>query len=211
MLLTNASSLELSWTGVAVAGLLFSLVFLGYLLRSYQAVEGWIERGLAYRWGPRHKFVLGFLLGIGLLAIVWVGFILLGGNAILNPPPPDPIREVSSERAGWILVILESFLFLVQTALLFAWVVVAHPSLQPTPEKSPMELVLEATDAGREMGHAVANALQRPIALFDLLLHDEHLTPAMKSQIEEALKDLESVLTHSQVLHLRIKALAEKL
>lgn len=132
-MLGNASPLEWTWTAVAALGFLFSLAFLFHIARSLLAVDAWIKAGRATRWGPRHKFVLGFLVGIGLLSLVWAGFVVLGANAILNPPPMTPDREAASARAGWILTVLEGTLFLFQAALLYAWVAVGGPSIKPNP------------------------------------------------------------------------------
>lgn len=129
----NASALEITWSAVAVGGFAFAAVFWALIFRSLLAVNEWIRQGHARRWGPRHAFVLGFLIGIGLLVLVWLGFIALGANAIFNPPPATPDREAASERGGWILTALEAVLFLFQLALLYAWVAVGGPSIKPNP------------------------------------------------------------------------------
>ena len=129
----NASALEAVWTALACGGLAFALWLFGMIWRSYRAVCAWIEQERAVKWGPRHKFVLGFLVGIGVLMLVWAGFVVLGVNALENAPPTTPGRAAASERAGWILVGLEVALLLAQVALLYAWIAVGGPSLQPHP------------------------------------------------------------------------------
>src|SRR5256885_10480837 len=100
MLPSTASPLELAWTGVAVLGACVATALLTHVWLSYRAVAAWIRAGLAVRWGPRHVFVLGFLVGIGLLLLVWAGFVMLGGNALATPPPLTSDREAASERVG---------------------------------------------------------------------------------------------------------------
>src|SRR5690242_4524869 len=103
----NVSALEAIWSTVAGLGIAVALGLLLHIWRSYRAVLGWIERGWARRWGPRHKFVVVFLVAAVLLLAVWLGFESLGINAMLNPPPIGPERTSSSERGGLILVVLE--------------------------------------------------------------------------------------------------------
>jgi hypothetical protein len=92
----NASVLETAWTAVAVAGTGVAVAFLVVIWLSYRAVMSWIRQGLAVAWGPRHLFVVSFLVGIGLLLLVWLGFDALGANAMLNPPPLEEIAADAS-------------------------------------------------------------------------------------------------------------------
>src|SRR5581483_6491208 len=97
----NASALEAVWTALACGGLAFALWLFGMIWRSYRAVCAWIEQERAVKWGPRHKFVLGFLVGIGVLVLVWAGFVVLGVNALENAPPPPnaPAGSWSASRS----------------------------------------------------------------------------------------------------------------
>lgn len=133
MLPSNASSLEITWSLIALVGLMFALWLFELIWKSYRAVLSWIEQGLAVRWGPRHKFVLGFLTGVGLLVLIWVGFIALGINAMLTPEPLSVDRQEAAERGGWILVGLEALLLIFSVVLLYAWIAVGGPSLRPNP------------------------------------------------------------------------------
>lgn len=209
MIPDTASSLELTWSGVALCGAVVALALLAHIWTSYRAVEAWIAKGWAYRWGPRHKFALGFLLGIGLLLLVWCGFVALGANAILNPPPITPDREAASERAGWILVGLETVLFAFQAILMWAWVAVGAKTLRPARQEAPTlgELVIRAIDAGREMGHAVAKDLQPAVALLDELARDDAASPEIRARAAEALAALDQALVRVRSLHAEIKAL----
>lgn len=207
MMPSNASVLEASWTAVALFGAGVALALLAHIWQSYCAVMSWIAKGWAYRWGPRHKFALGFLVGIGLLLLVWCGFLALGVNALLNPPPTTPDRAAASERAGWILVGLESVLFLFQTILTWAWIAVGSKTLHPANQDAPTlgELVLRAIDAGREMGHAIATDLQLPVMVLDEMARDETASPEERARAAEALAALDQIKTRVADLHRRIK------
>ena len=118
----TASSLEVVWSFVAVCGFVFSLMFLGLVYRSVEAVEHWILLQRARRWGPRHRFALIFFGSILILTLVWAGFIILGIVALKNPPSPLPDNQQASETAGWLLTLMESGLLLFEGLLLYAWV-----------------------------------------------------------------------------------------
>lgn len=210
MLPATASLLEVSWTAIAFCGAAVAMALLVHVWLSYRAVMSWIEHGWAYRWGPRHKFALGFLVGIGLLLLVWCGFIALGANAIVNPPPTTPDREAASERGGWILVCLEGVLFVFQTILTWAWMAVGAKTLHPhTAHELPSlgELVIHAIDAGREMGHGIANDLQRPVAVLDEIALTEGIDPSLRTAAAVAVADLDHIKIRVAELHARIKAM----
>lgn len=208
MLAPNASFLEIGWTLIAFLGAAFALALLAHIWLSYRTVNAWIREGLAVRWGPRHRFVLGFLIGVGLLLLVWLGFLLLGANALTNPPPTTPDRVEASERGGAILVVVEGILLASQAGLLAAWIAVGKPSLHPVfAVHTPMELLIAAIDAGREMGHAVANDLQPAIALLDEIRDDEAMPEDLRIRAAEAAEALDQVLVHVRAVHQEIKAL----
>jgi hypothetical protein len=209
MLTSNtASALEVTWSAVALLGTAVSLALLVHIWLSYRAVSAWINEGRAVRWGPRHKFVLGFLIGIGLLLLVWVGFVALGANALVNPPPVDAERQAASDRAGWILVILESVLFGFQGILLWAWVSLARPSLHPSgvEPNTPAMLLFRAIDLGREMGHLIANDLTRPVSVLDEIARDERTPAELRADAALAIADLEAVMQRVKAIHEAIKA-----
>jgi hypothetical protein len=129
----NATVLEVTWSSVAMLGLLVAVAFEAAVVRSLVAVHAWINQGRARRWGPRHQFVLAFAVGIGLIVLVWLGFCALGLNAMLTPPALTSDREEAAERGGWILTLLEAVLFCFQVALFYAWVAVGGPSIKPHP------------------------------------------------------------------------------
>jgi hypothetical protein len=207
MLPGNASSLEVTWTTIAIGGAGFATALAGNVWLSHQTVVEWIRKGRIRRWGPRHKFVLGFFVGVALLLLVWCGFVLLGANAIANPPPSDPGREAASERGGWILVILEGALFLFQAILMWAWWAVGRPTLAPDSGPTTLAaLTLDMIDAGREMGHAVTNDLQLPVAILDEIALDPTVSEERRNEAAQALVALDRLLKHVHSLHTAIKA-----
>lgn len=118
----TASALEIAWSFVAACGFVFSLVFLGLVYRSVEAVEHWIVLNRARRWGPRHRFALIFFGSILLLSLVWAGFVLLGLVALSVPSPALPANQEANETAGWLLTFMEFGLVLFEGLLLYAWV-----------------------------------------------------------------------------------------
>lgn len=212
MLPSSASPLEVAWATVAVLGAGVATALLAHIWLSYRAVAAWFGTGRIVRWGPRHKFVLGFLVGDGLLLLVWCGFVALGVNALLNPPPAGLDRVAASERGGWILVGLESVLFLFQAVLLWAWVAVGHPTLKPG-NREPVtlpELFLQATGVGRDLGHLIKNRVAPAVGLIDVTLETAVLTPTQRADLIEARDGLMALASESDVLHQQIKRMEPK-
>lgn len=208
MLGPNATYLEVAWTSIAVLGAAFAMALLAHIWLSYQAVETWIRQGRAVRWGPRHRFALGFMVGVGLLLVVWTGFILLGANALTNAPPTTPDRIDASERGGTILVVVEGVLLAFQVILLAAWIAVGKPTLHPgSSPQSPVSLMFKAIDLGRQMGHAVANEAQAPVSVLDEIVNDPSTPEDMRLRAAEALASLELMVMHVQELHRTVKAM----
>lgn len=207
MLGSNASPLELTWTVVAIGGAGLALALVVNIWMSYSAVMAWVREGRAVQWGPRHKFALGFLVGMTLLFLVWLGFVALGANAILNPPPSDPMRQAASERAGWILVTLESVLFVFQCILMWAWLSLARPTLYPADAEpnSPAALLFRAIDLGRNMGHGVANKAVLPYSVLEEVALDESLPTALRTRATEGLAAFDELLEMTRTLHEAIK------
>jgi hypothetical protein len=208
----NASVLETAWTAVAVAGTGVAVAFLVVIWLSYRAVMSWIRQGLAVAWGPRHLFVVSFLVGIGLLLLVWLGFDALGANAMLNPPPLDPERQAASDRGGWILVGLEAVLFCFQIVLLWAWVAIGRTTLHSgAAPRSFLDLLRGVIDDGREVGHAVANDLQRPVAVLEEIAEDASLPEEARTAATLALDDLGRVMARVHAFHQSVKRLEPRL
>lgn len=206
---SNASVLETVWTAVAVAGTGVAVAFLVVIWLSHRAVMSWIRQGLAVAWGPRHLFVLSFLVGIGLLLLVWLGFDALGANAMLNPPPVDPERQAASDRGGWILVGLEAVLFCFQIVLLWAWVAIGRTTLHSdgSAPRSFLDVLRGVVDDGRDVGHAVASDLQRPVAVLDRIAADASLPEEARAAATLALDDLGRVMTRMHAFHQSVKRL----
>lgn len=120
--MNTVSPLELTWTAIAVVGLVFS----GCL-----AVAGWLDlsavraaiRGVPPRariWGPRWWVALSAVVANAALCLVWLGFILIGLIAMQFPPPPPTTEQaVSNMWAGWVLIGMEGLLAGVQAWHLF--------------------------------------------------------------------------------------------
>lgn len=203
---STASPLEVTWTTVALCGTAFAVALLAHVWLSYRTVRSWIKRGWAVRWGPRHRFVLGFLIGMALMLAVWVGFVALGVSALYTLPPVTPDREAASERAGWILVGLELALFAFQCVLLWAWITLGRPSIKSPHEISPFaHLMLEAIDAGRGLGHLVKNSMSEPIGLIDITLGTAVLTDQQRSDLTRARDLLLALVEDVDALHDEIK------
>lgn len=202
----NASVLETVWTSIALLGAGFATALLVHIWLSYRAVLSWIKRGLARRWGPRHKFALGFLLGVALLLVVWCGFVALGANAVMNPPPVDEQRAAASERGGWILVCLEATLFVFQAILMWAWIAVGRPTLHPGQQLPTLaDLLEEATEAGREMGHLIANSAQLPVAVLEEVAGAPSVPERLRADAARALVSMDELMEHARSLHAEIK------
>lgn len=201
------SSLEATWSAIALLGTCTCLAFLGHIWLSYASVQQWIERGWAVRWGPRHKFTLGFLWGVGLLFLVWLGFVALGVNAALNAPPTTIDRAEASDRAGWILVCLEAVLMAVQGVLFWSWVMVGKPTLGTDHPVTLSDILEASTDAGREMGHLISNDLQQPLSVLEQVAADSAVTAKRRADAALAVENLDLVMVRVRALHEEIKRL----
>lgn len=208
MLIDTLSKLEAAWLTVGILGALFALCLFVTVNSSYRTVTAWVEEGRLVRWGPRHKFALGFMCGIGLLFVVWAGFVALGVNAGLNAPPTTPDREAASERGGWILVLLELALLVFTAVLFWAWIEVGRPTLHPDRAvRSPVALMIRAIDMGREMGHVVSNHAQVPVSLIDEIIEDESLPPRLRQRATEAMPHMLAITSQVSALHRAVKDL----
>lgn len=203
----TVSALEITWSTIALLGTVTAATLLVNVWLSYRTVLSWIDEDRAVRWGPRHRFALGFLIGGLLLLVVWLGFVALGANALLSPPAPDPVRQASADRGGWILTCLATVLLAFQAVLVWAWLSLARPSLGPAllGTASPSELLFRVIDLGREMGHLVANDLVRPVTVLDEIARDEQTPAELRAEAAVAIADLETVMRRVKAIHETIK------
>lgn len=209
MLPSSASEIEVARTTVALLGAGIATALLANVWLSYRAVVAWIGTGRVVRWGPRHTFVFGFLIGIGLLLLMWLGFLALGVNAILNPPPLSPERIDAATRGGWILIGLQVELLAFQGILLWAWLAVGRKTMHPGREEpvSLAELFRHATGTGRDLGHLVNNRLGVPVGNIDIVLETETLTDDGHDLLVVARDTLVALGKDADALHKEIKAL----
>ena len=124
-----ASPLELTWSVVAVLGLLFSLGL---------AYDGWIDyRAVmaairdvpprARAWGPRWWVAVSSFVANSCLSLVYLGFIVIGFIAMQFPPPPPTTEQaISNMWAGWVLIAMEVLLASVQAWHLFVRFKINH-------------------------------------------------------------------------------------
>lgn len=113
----TASPLELTWSVVAVIGLVFSLGLTYDGWRDFLAVRSAIRAvpPRARAWGPRWWVALSSIVANGTLCLIWLGFILIGAIAMQFPPPqPTTEQAISNMWAGWVLIAMEMCLAGVQ-------------------------------------------------------------------------------------------------
>lgn len=111
----TASALEITWSAVALVGVLFSVWMIVDAYWDLWVVEQAIRGGYAKARGARWWIAIGALVGNGMTAFVWAGFLLVGLIAMqYAPPPPNPEQAVSNMWAGWVLIGMEALLASIQ-------------------------------------------------------------------------------------------------
>jgi hypothetical protein len=111
----SASSIEVTWTAVALLGVLMTAWMIADAHLDYRAVRRGIRAGIAVAYGPRWWIAVGALVGNGLTLLVWLGFLVVGLLAMqFPPPPPNTEQNVVSMVIGWVLIAMEALLASVQ-------------------------------------------------------------------------------------------------
>lgn len=109
--MTTATPLEMTWTLVALVGVLLSAWMILDATLDYRAVRVAIRDGYARAQGARWWIAVGALVGNGLTLLVWVGFFIVGLIAMQYPPPPRTTpQEATNTIAGWVLIGMEVLL-----------------------------------------------------------------------------------------------------
>ena len=202
----TVSHLEMVWTLIAVAGLLFSawLTLAGWA--DFQAVESAIRRTppLARRWGPRWWVGLSAVVANLTLIVAWAVFIFIGIMAMQWPPPPPTTEQaVANTWVGWALILAELVIAGVQGWHLFVRGRVEHE----TPTVAIMGRLAQVAEDGREMGHLVAGEIQRPMTLLEEMANHPALPEDRRAEARAALMDLDTVLVRVRLLHQEIRDL----
>jgi hypothetical protein len=111
----SASPIEITWTAVALCGVLLTVWMIVDVYLDYRFVRRGIRAGIAVAYGPRWWIAVGALVGNGLTLLVWLGFLVVGLLAMqFPPPPPNTEQGVVSMVIGWVLIAMEALLASVQ-------------------------------------------------------------------------------------------------
>jgi hypothetical protein len=152
---STASSLEITWTMVAVLALGFTAWIVDDNLRNFAAIRTAIVQGRAAKWGPRWWVAIASLVSSAAMFVVWLGFAVIGVLSMTTgPDSPEAYRVRISTLTGWVLVAMTLILAGIQ-----AWQVYARTKIKPIAQ-SP-SAVDEAADQSQYAADLV-NAL-RPI------------------------------------------------
>jgi hypothetical protein len=112
---------EAIWVAIGLAGLVFTIWCMCYVVPTLLAVVAAVQlRKAAYN-GPRFIFVGWFLVALLMLALVWLFFLLPGLLAATIPPPPTPERQQEADLLVTLLICGEWFLLATTGAIFFAW------------------------------------------------------------------------------------------
>jgi hypothetical protein len=127
----TASPLEVSWSVIAAVGLLVTVWMILDAWLDYRAVVRAIREGYAVTRGARWWLAVGALVGNGLTACVWAGFVAVGLIAMQFPPPPPNVEQSGSNMvAGWVLIGMEALLASTQVWMRYVRLqVTGHPHL----------------------------------------------------------------------------------
>ncbi len=135
----RASPLELSWTIIAVVGVLVTVWMIIDAYLDYRVVVRAIRGGYARARGARWWIAVGALVANAMTVLVWVGFLVVGLIAMQFPPPPPNVEQAGSNAAaGWVLIGMEALLAATQVWARFVRIQVAgRPHLPRTTEPMP--------------------------------------------------------------------------
>lgn len=207
-----------------LAELLRVAIVLGALLLSgWALVDDVWDLVHVYRFGeiggPRWVSAMEHFAFNGTLLVGWLAFLGVATIAVYLPSRTDAVENELSAVAGWLSLGFAGCVLIAQVHRR-----VGRQKLRAMPLESWERMLrsmfdglsaaervglsarlLAATSAGREMGHAVANELQLPVALLDEMARDPSLTEARRSEASEAVARLEAVLSHVRTLHATIK------
>lgn len=106
----SVSPLELTWTGVAGIGLLFSVLLVVAGLADFVTLRAAIRAvpPRAYTWGPRWWHVVGHVGANAGWCLFWVLFIVIGFVAMTWPPPPPSSEQAArGQWLAWLLILAE--------------------------------------------------------------------------------------------------------
>jgi hypothetical protein len=129
----KASPLELTWSIIALIGVILTGWMILDSWLDFRAVQRAIRGGYAKARGARWWIATGALIGNSLTAFVWAGFLLVGLIAMqYPPPPPNTDQTVSNMAAGWVLIGMEAVLAATQVWMRYVRVKVAGRPHLPT-------------------------------------------------------------------------------
>jgi hypothetical protein len=117
----NASNPEISWSGIAVFGLLFTVGMAVWAWGRFRVVQQALEDGQAVRWGPRWNLTLGLFVAMIFFGLGWLGYLGIGVIAMLTPPPIQEANQDAANWFAWLLISMEVAHALGQAVLLLAF------------------------------------------------------------------------------------------
>lgn len=213
---SDPTTAELVGLVIVLGGLLFTFWALATDMSDLMNVRYYGEVG-----GPRWITARGHLLanlkflGAWVCALVWVGV------AVYLPSRTDEPTATLAQLVGWCRVLMAFCVLLAQIDQratrfslsrlpLESWermVAAMSAGMAPAERVALVRRLGLATDAGRQMGHLVANELQAPVASLSLLSDDEVLAPEHRAIVDDVIADLVGVAARARALHGEIKAL----
>jgi hypothetical protein len=210
------------------AELLGALVVLGGLgFSSWALIDDAFDLLNVWRFGevngPRWVAATGHLLFNLTLLVGWLCFCGVIAVAIYLPSRTDMPAAELSLIVGWLRVAFACTVlvgqvhqrnarFKLRRLPLEAWermILTMYDGLGVEDRAALSRRLFRATAAGREIGHAVANDLQRPVAVLDEIARDDRADPEIRQMATDALADIDSVIRHTSALHAEIRLLED--